>query len=38
MMTYTITLSDINVGTYLCTTTIGPVDVTYLISDTTLTN
>lgn len=37
-METTITISDWNAGTYTCTTTTGPYDVTYVISDSTLTN
>jgi hypothetical protein len=35
----TITISDYNVGTYVCTSTAGSADVTYVISENiTLTN
>lgn len=33
-----ITISDYNAGTYLCTTITFPYDITYLISDSKLTN
>ena len=31
----TITISDYNAGTFICTTTTGPKDVTYAICDQT---
>lgn len=35
----TITISDWNVGTYVCINTTGPTDITYVISENiTLTN
>jgi len=38
-MTQTITISDLNAGTYVCINTTGPADVTYVISENiTLTN
>ena len=32
-MTQTITISDLNAGTYVCINTTGPADVTYVISE-----
>ena len=37
-MNYTITISDYNAGTFVCTTTTGTTDVTYVVCDNTLTN
>ena len=38
-MTTTITISDLNIGTYVCTTTAEPCNVTYVITENiTLTN
>jgi hypothetical protein len=28
-MIYTFTMSDVNAGTFVCTTTTGPADITY---------
>ena len=33
-----ITISDINAGTFVCTTATSPVDITYTVCDYTLTN
>ena len=37
-METTITLSDVNAGTFICTTATYPLDITYAICDQTLTN
>jgi len=37
-METTITISDINAGTFICTTSTYPVDITYIVYEYTLTN
>jgi hypothetical protein len=35
MMTTTITISDVNAGTFVFTNATAPIDITYIIVDTT---